>query len=93
MKDDPQDAKEFIPPNGHDVIDDLPHYVADELIIDELVQEKIGGKWMIIAAVDAARKGDLYEAGRILMLARERAGQSDVAIDEWLMIKDKYDEL
>ena len=81
MKDGPQDAKPT--PNGHVIIDDLPHDIADEYIIDELVCEKIGGKWAIIAAVDAARRGDCQEACRILMMARQNAGENERILGEW----------
>ena len=88
---DPQEAEEVTHPNGHVVIDDLPNSLANEYLMDEIICGEIGGKPYAIAAMDAARRGDFNEAGRILMLCRERAGESDAALSDWERWMENWD--
>ena len=88
---DPQDDKEFIRPNGHVVMDELPNGLADEYLEDEIICGAYKGKSYAVAAIDAARRGDHKEAINIRMTCRESAGQSDAAVDDWLKCMESYD--
>jgi hypothetical protein len=64
---------------GNTVIDLLPRDKADEYLIDTALCGYYNGKPYIIAAIDAAARGDEAEAAKILMRCREEAGLEESA--------------
>jgi hypothetical protein len=72
-------------PDGNGVIDDLPHKLSDELLIDEALD---GDPSFLLVAIGLANEGNDRGAAEILRFIRRRAGESNYAIEQWIEMKE-----